>query len=113
MSPGSSFTSTLEVALNKGYRLVCHTGNMIFVKEQYLRHLDIDQRFIREPELLFTYHLTWLRSWITWNPTDWLYRRPFRYNKILTLFCYWTIFKSKLIVRRFRVAKSHTQGHLL
>lgn len=50
---GSSFTSMLEVGQNKGYSLVCHTGNMIFVKSEYIPILDIDERLLRNPELLF------------------------------------------------------------
>jgi hypothetical protein len=34
---GSSFTSTLKLARTKGYSLVCHTGNMIFIKDELLQ----------------------------------------------------------------------------
>jgi hypothetical protein len=30
--PGASFSSTLRVAARKGYKFVCHTGNLIFVR---------------------------------------------------------------------------------
>lgn len=55
---GASFTSTLEVGLEKGYRLVLHTGNMIFVKSEFVSLLNIHKEFLLNPELLFDW------SWI-------------------------------------------------
>lgn len=52
---GNSFSSTLSVAERKGYSLVCHTGNLIFVKTDMIAliHLaEIDKKF---PERLFNY----------------------------------------------------------
>jgi hypothetical protein len=54
-TPGNSFTATLNVGLNKGYQLICHTGNMIFIRKDLLSHLNIQERFIQYPELLFLY----------------------------------------------------------
>ena len=50
---GNSFSATLQVAKNKGYELVCHAGNMIFVRKEFSQLLKIDQKFLRYPELLY------------------------------------------------------------
>ena len=50
---GSSFSSTLNVAHKKGYTLVCHTGNLILVRNEMVDAVglpDIDREF---PERLF------------------------------------------------------------
>ena len=61
---GNSFSSTLEVAKAKGYGLVCHTGNMIFVRNDWLPRVELDELDIDFPERLFN--------------SDWLpqHRRP-------------------------------------
>ena len=38
--PGSSFTSMLALARSKMYTFVCHTGNMLFVADEYAHLLD-------------------------------------------------------------------------
>lgn len=53
MASGNSFTSTLEVAKQKGYTLVAHTGNCIFVKNDYIPYLDFQDRYVLYPDLLF------------------------------------------------------------
>lgn len=53
--PGSSFTSTLKVASQKGYTLVAHTGNMILVGNEYVDSIGLEQRFIDDPTLLFNW----------------------------------------------------------
>jgi hypothetical protein len=50
---GNSFTSTLEIGLSKGYKLVCHTGNLVFVKAELFPLLKIPRHFSEYPELLF------------------------------------------------------------
>ena len=50
---GNSFTSTLDVAHRKGYELVCHTGNMIFVKSELMPFIAIDSLYLNNPSLLF------------------------------------------------------------
>ncbi len=52
-TPGNSFSSTLSVANEKDYKLVCHTGNCIFVKKDLVNFLKIDSKFFQYPELLF------------------------------------------------------------
>jgi hypothetical protein len=53
LTSGNSFTSTLEVAKQKGYILVAHTGNCIFVKDEFLSCLNFPERYIQYPDLLF------------------------------------------------------------
>jgi len=50
---GNSFTSTVRVGLKKGYFLVSHTGNCIFVKKNLMNKLKIEKKFISNPNLLF------------------------------------------------------------
>jgi hypothetical protein len=57
---GNSFTSTLDVAHRKGYELVCHTGNMIFVKSELMQFIAFDPLYIKNPYLLF--NSAWLPS---------------------------------------------------
>jgi hypothetical protein len=70
-SSGNSFSSTLEVAIQKGYTLVAHTGNCIFVKNELVKHLGIPNRYAIYPELLFK--SSWVRSVETQNPSDKIY----------------------------------------
>lgn len=57
-TPGNTFTATLNVGLTKGYKLICHTGNLIFVKNEHVSSLKIDKKFLDDPNLLF------VDSWI-------------------------------------------------
>lgn len=50
---GNSFTSTLEVAYDKGYTLVCHTGNMIFVRNDLAPKIGLDEESLSNPNILF------------------------------------------------------------
>ena len=52
-TPGNSFTSTVNLAKKKGYVLVCHTGNCIFIKKKYLKMINFKKKYINEPNLLF------------------------------------------------------------
>ena len=50
----NSFTSTVEVAKEKGYDLVCHTScNLIFVRSDFTPILGIEQSYIDNPDTLF------------------------------------------------------------
>lgn len=62
---GNSFSSTLAVAKTKGYTLVCHTGNMIFVQDELAYLVELDELDITFPERLF--NVGWLRSHKTPN----------------------------------------------
>jgi len=55
---GNSFSSTLEVAKAKGYSLVCHTGNMIFVRDDLAPLIQLDELDSAFPERLF--NVDWL-----------------------------------------------------
>ena len=59
---GSSFSATLNVAITKGYTLVCHTGNLIFVKNELLKYLTLSERYLKYPELLFMFESEWVNS---------------------------------------------------
>ncbi|HDQ04634.1 MAG TPA: hypothetical protein ENN23_08770 [Deltaproteobacteria bacterium] len=54
---GSSFTATLELGKSKGYTLVCHTGNMFFVRDDYVAAIGLSKVERDFPEVLFDY--TW------------------------------------------------------
>jgi len=55
---GSSFTSTLKLGIKKGYKLVCHTGNLIFVRNDLVDKLNLPDKEINNPESLFI--TTWI-----------------------------------------------------
>jgi len=58
-TPGNTFSATTKVATQKGYTLVCHTGNLIFVRNSELQAMNFPKRFIDNPELLFLYESEW------------------------------------------------------
>ena len=58
-TPGNTFSATLRVAQDKGYELVCHTGNLIFVRRDLVGQLAIEERFFKYPELLFLFDTEW------------------------------------------------------
>ena len=57
-TPGNTFTATLNVGKKKGYELVCHTGNLIFVRNDLISKLNFPEKYINYPEKLFINH--WL-----------------------------------------------------
>ena len=52
---GSSFTATLELGKKKGYTLVCHCGNQIFVRDDLAGNARLTPEELEFPELLFDY----------------------------------------------------------
>jgi hypothetical protein len=50
---GNSFTSTLIVGSKKNYTLVCHTGNLIFIRNELVKNIQLSQEFLDNPEKLF------------------------------------------------------------
>lgn len=56
---GSSFSSTLQLGIKKGYKLVCHTGNLIFVRADLICELNLSEEELNNPESLF------LDDWIS------------------------------------------------
>lgn len=55
MVQGSSFTSTVQLGRAKGYTLVCHTGNCVFVRNDLIAEVGLSQEEIEFPETLFDY----------------------------------------------------------
>ena len=51
---GNTFTATCNVAQQKNYTLVCHTGNLIFVRNAEVSKLNLEARFLIYPDLLFS-----------------------------------------------------------
>jgi hypothetical protein len=57
---GNTFSATCNVASRKGYTLVCHTGNLVFVRNDHVGNLNIEDRYVNYPELLFQFDSEWL-----------------------------------------------------
>ena len=60
---GNSFSATLSVAKAKGYTLVCHTGNMVFVRDDLIHLVGMDSLDLLYPERLF------LGDWVGLKPS--------------------------------------------
>ena len=58
---GTTFSAMLKLGTRKGYRLVAHTGNMIFVRDEHVGKLGLSPTELERPEKLF------VAEWI--NPT--------------------------------------------
>lgn len=52
-SPGSSFSSILKTGNKKGYILLCHIGNLIFIDKKYSEILKLSKNFIKNQNLLY------------------------------------------------------------
>jgi hypothetical protein len=50
---GTTFTAMLKLGLAKGYSLVAHTGNMIFVRNDHIRKVGLPVTESENPEQLF------------------------------------------------------------
>jgi hypothetical protein len=50
---GASFSSMLDLAFDKRYTLVCHTGNLVFVDTNYITMLRLPLSEIQNPNGLF------------------------------------------------------------
>jgi len=59
---GNSFSSTIEVAQKKGYVLVSHIGNCIFLRKNFIKKLNFNKKFIDNPHLLYNDY------WLNNNP---------------------------------------------
>jgi hypothetical protein len=55
---GSSFTATVDLGTVKGYAAVCHTGNLIFVRNNAVPLLKLPEQELGFPETLFDYSWT-------------------------------------------------------
>jgi hypothetical protein len=58
LNQGNSFSSTLNVAKKKGYNLVTHTGNCIFIRKSLSKKIHLPDEYIKYPKKLFDY--SWL-----------------------------------------------------
>ena len=52
---GSSFSSTVSLGRQKGYTPICHTGNLILIRNELLDQINLPKNEILFPELLFDY----------------------------------------------------------
>lgn len=50
---GSSFLSTLKLGNSKGYTLLCHTGNLIFVRNDLLQKVESGQKSFADQVALY------------------------------------------------------------
>lgn len=57
---GNSFSAAVQVGTSKGYGLVCHTGNLIFVRDDLIERIGLDELDRSFPERLFLWH--WLTT---------------------------------------------------
>jgi hypothetical protein len=51
----TSFSALVNLGIEKGHHLVCHTGNCIFVRRDLVSSLGLDPDFVAHPEKLFNY----------------------------------------------------------
>ena len=54
----ASFSHSLELARKKGYSLICHTGNMIYVRDDLIERLSIPAELVNNIAL---FNRSWLR----------------------------------------------------
>jgi hypothetical protein len=52
---GSSFTALVKLGEHKGYKLICHTGNLFFIKKEFLPQMNLNPIYALFPETLFNY----------------------------------------------------------
>jgi len=50
---GTSFLSMLKLGKRKGYTLICHTGNMIFVRDDLVDRVRLDKELLDNPNRMF------------------------------------------------------------
>lgn len=53
VSQGNSFSSAILVGRRKGYTPICHTGNLVFVRDELLPLLELEPIDIEFPERLY------------------------------------------------------------
>ena len=73
----NSFTSMINVGTNKGYTPVAHTGNLFFVRNDYLDKVNLEKDLIENSENLF------IRDWVGRERFDRKYRTKEFLKKIL------------------------------
>tara|TARA_Y100000590_G_scaffold163865_1_gene187828 strand:- start:275 stop:1096 length:822 start_codon:yes stop_codon:yes gene_type:complete len=55
---GNSFSATVAVGKKKGYVLICHTGNCIFLRNDLINQINFDDKLLQNPDILFD------KSWL-------------------------------------------------
>jgi len=55
----TSFSAMLELGISKNYTLVCHTGNLFFVANEYVELLALDRETLDTPESIF------IKDWVS------------------------------------------------
>lgn len=60
----TSFSSMVKLGQTKGYTAVCHTGNIIFVRNDKLNQIKLEEEYIKNPEQLFLF-----KGWFFENPS--------------------------------------------
>tara|TARA_B110000971_G_C19901910_1_gene450376 strand:+ start:137 stop:889 length:753 start_codon:yes stop_codon:yes gene_type:complete len=75
----NSFTSTIKSATNKGYTAVAHTGNLFFVRNDYLDKVNLEKDLIENSENLFIY------DWVNKNRVKKFFKRILPNNIIQIL----------------------------
>lgn len=68
----NSFTSTINVGKSKGYTPIAHVGNLIFIKNEYLDKLNIDQSLLLNNKKLF------LNDWVNKISKDKIKKKIFK-----------------------------------
>ena len=58
--PGNSFSSTYKVGKKKGYILLCHTGNLIFLRKDLFRFSRLSWIYVYFP--IFLYKRSWVEK---------------------------------------------------
>jgi len=51
---GNSFTATVNVGKKKGYTPICHTNNLFFIRNDLMNMINLDHKYIENPDLLFS-----------------------------------------------------------
>ncbi|MDB3885394.1 hypothetical protein N9308_00010 [Candidatus Pelagibacter sp.] len=51
----NSFTSTIKSGIDKGYTPIAHTGNLFFIRNDYLDKVNLEKNLIENSESLFIY----------------------------------------------------------
>jgi hypothetical protein len=61
-TPGNTFSATINVAKKKNYTLLSHTGNLIFIHNNFLKKVKMPEKFVNYPETLFLFDSVWTRN---------------------------------------------------
>jgi hypothetical protein len=80
---GNSFSTILEIFLNKNYTLVAHTGsNLIFVRNEFFKFTGLDEFVQIYPEILFDTSFIQVDREVPETISRWLNRASARYLRL-------------------------------